>query len=53
MIKNMKMKTMLSIMVGLISLICLTVFGAVIGSVIGGITKKTAITNINIGISHV
>ncbi len=47
MIKNMKMKTMLSIMVGLISLICLTVFGAVIGSGIGRITKKSALSNMN------
>lgn len=50
MIKNMKMKTMLSIMVGLISLICLTVFGAIIGSVIGSITKKAAINNMNTSI---
>ncbi len=51
MIKNMKMKTMLSVMVGLISLICLTVFGGVIGNAIGGITKKAAIANMNTSIN--
>lgn len=47
MFKNMKMKTLLSLGVGFVSLICLTVSGLVIGGKVSDITREAAIENMN------
>ena len=43
MFRNMKMKTLLSLGVGFVSLICLTVSGLVIGGKVSDITREAAI----------
>lgn len=47
MFRNMKMKTLLSLGVGFVSLICLTVSGLVIGGRVSDITRESAIENMN------
>lgn len=47
MFKNLKMKTLLSLGVGFVSLVCLIISGFVIGSRVNDITRDAAITNMN------
>lgn len=47
MFKNLKMKTLLSLGVGIVSLICLIISGFVIGNKVKDITRDAAITNMN------
>lgn len=47
MLKNLKMKTLLSLGVGVVSLICLIISGFVIGGRVSDITREAAITNMN------
>lgn len=47
MFKNFKMKTLLSLGVGVVSLICLIISGYVIGGRVSDITREAAITNMN------